>query len=126
MLLAATVPILPLTAGVLSWVLTGVVRRYALAHAILDIPNHRSSHRLAVPRGGGLAVAVSSLAGIPLCAWLGLVPWRFAVGLVGGGALVAAIGLLDDRRSVPAGVRIAVQATAAGWALYWLGGLRKI
>ena len=118
--------ILPVAAGLLSWALTRGVRQYALAHAILDIPNSRSSHKLPTPRGGGLAIAVSSLTAIAACGWLGWVPARFAIGLVGGGALIAVVGLLDDRRSVPAAVRIAVQATAAGWALYWLGGMPKI
>jgi Fuc2NAc and GlcNAc transferase len=102
------------------------VRRYALAHAILDIPNSRSSHELPTPRGGGLAIGVSALTAIAVCAWLGWVPARFAIGVLGGGVLIAAVGLLDDRRSLPAAARIAVHATAASWALFWLGRMSEI
>lgn len=36
-----------------SCVLTLVLRRYALAKSLMDIPNERSSHSTPTPRGGG-------------------------------------------------------------------------
>ncbi|MGH8435054.1 MAG: glycosyl transferase, partial [Pseudomonas sp.] len=39
-------------AGV-SLLLTGALRRYALARSLMDIPNARSSHSVPTPRGGG-------------------------------------------------------------------------
>ena len=45
-----------LMTGILSWVGTGVVRRWLSARQILDQPNARSSHHIPVPRGGGVAV----------------------------------------------------------------------
>ncbi len=43
-------------------VLTALVRRYAVARAVVDLPNERSLHRVPTPRGGGLAVALVVLA----------------------------------------------------------------
>ena len=47
-----------------SLVLTGLLRRYALAASLLDIPNERSSHSLPTPRGGGVAIVIIFLLGI--------------------------------------------------------------
>src|SRR5690554_2661166 len=88
-----------------TWVGTGLVRRYALARAVLDVPNERSSHTTPVPRGGGLAIAVVLLSGVLLAALTGHVDPRLALALVGGGILVATIGWIDDHRHVPAGWR---------------------
>lgn len=44
--------LLPITFGV-SLLLTWIIRRYALARSMMDIPNNRSSHSLPTPRGGG-------------------------------------------------------------------------
>lgn len=107
---------------VVSWALTGLVRRYALRTAMVDLPNPRSSHSRPTPRGGGLAIAVAALVGIALAALLGWTPPRVAAALVGGGVLVAGIGWVDDRREVPATLRLAVHFAAAAWALWWLDG----
>jgi Fuc2NAc and GlcNAc transferase len=107
--------------GLVSWWGTELVRRYAAARAILDVPNQRSSHLVPTPRGGGLAIAVAVLSGISLAAALGWVPVRLAAALVGGGAAVVWVGWLDDRSHVSARLRIAVQIGAALWALAWIG-----
>lgn len=109
-----------------SLALTGLVRRYALARALLDVPNARSSHTVPTPRGGGIAIAGVVLGGALLLALVGALPGRVATALVGGGALVAWIGWRDDRRHVPAPLRAAAHAAAALWAVAWLGGLPTI
>ena len=103
-------------------VLTGLVRRFALTHQLFDVPNERSSHTVPTPRGGGLAVVAIVLAGAGLLALVGRIPTETFVALLGG-ALVAWIGWLDDRRGLPARVRRASHFAAAAWALWWLGGL---
>ena len=113
-------------AGLLSWGLTGLVRRYTLRRGILDIPNARSSHLVATPRGGGLAMVVVFLASLLLLALQGAIGAKTAVALIGGGLLVAGIGWLDDRRGLPPLPRAVVQGLAALWALGWLGGLPSL
>jgi Fuc2NAc and GlcNAc transferase len=102
---------------------TGLVRRWALRRGLLDVPGERSSHRLPVPRGGGLAVAVVSLAAIVALHQLGFASHTIVLPLVIGGLAVAAIGLIDDVRTVRVPVRLLVHAFAASAAVYWLGGI---
>jgi UDP-GlcNAc:undecaprenyl-phosphate GlcNAc-1-phosphate transferase len=103
--LAVTVAAMPV---VLSW-----LRRSQL----LDHPNPRSSHSVATPRGGGIAVVLGMAGGLLTAqvdgyqgtSWL-LVPV----------ATYAVLGLADDRRSLPASLRLAVQALAAVAAVLML------
>lgn len=107
-------------------VMTGVVRRMALNSGLLDVPNQRSSHTVATPRGGGLAIVVAAALALVGLAVTGSLPARIVVALLGGGGLVALIGFVDDRRGVSASVRLALHFAAAVWALVWLGGLPPI
>jgi len=54
----------------LAAVLTGLMRRYALAAQLLDQPNDRSMHTVPTPRGGGLGLLPPLLAGWCLLAAL--------------------------------------------------------
>lgn len=112
-----------LGAVVLSWLLTGAIRRYAVARSILDVPNHRSSHAVPTPRGGGVAIVAVVLAGATAAWVVGLLADDVAAALVGGGALVALVGWIDDRSGLPAGVRAIVHFVAAGWVVFCLRGL---
>jgi Fuc2NAc and GlcNAc transferase len=111
---------------VISAVGTGMVRRFALSHGVIDIPNERSSHTTATPRGGGLAIVLACTASLVVFAALGMVQSRLVIALVGGGGVVALIGFLDDRRPMPVALRLAVHVVAAAWAVAWLGGLPAI
>ena len=115
-----------LAAGAAAGVLTGAVRRYALAAGVLDIPGHRSSHAVPVPRGGGMAIVAVFLAGTLLLAALGVVDWPVAAALAGGGALVAWVGWKDDHGGLAARWRALAHFAAAGWAVWWLGGLPSL
>jgi Fuc2NAc and GlcNAc transferase len=106
----------------LTFVLTALVRRFALAHGVLDVPNDRSSHRLPTPRGGGVAIVLSSIAASVVLLWRGILDVHLFLAL-SGGMVVAFVGFLDDRRQLSARVRLAAHIAAAFWALLWLGGL---
>ena len=96
---------------------------------LLDLPNDRSSHTQPTPRGGGLgfclAFAVTSLIGWglsyfwPAAAALNLFPNPLNVLLVL--LPLAIVGLLDDRFTLSAKVRYAVQIGAAAIALLSFG-----
>ena len=112
-----------LTALVVSWALTGWIRRYALAKSLIDIPNSRSSHSVPVPRGGGLSVVLVcsiGFVGLWLCDWLALNEF---LALFGAGSIVALVGFLDDHEHVAARWRLMVHFIGAIWALVCLGGL---
>jgi Fuc2NAc and GlcNAc transferase len=109
-----------------SWVLTLVLRRYALAKSLMDIPNERSSHSIPTPRGGGVAIVVSFLLALPVLGGLNLVSASALYGLLGSGLLVAIIGFADDHGHIAARWRLLGHFIAAGWALFWLNGLPPI
>ena len=115
--------LLVLAAFAASALLAGLVRRYAITHAVVDIPNERSSHSAPTPRGGGLAIAAVALVGIAALAIAGQLAPRVAVALGGGGLLVAAVGWVDDRRDLPAWPRLAAHVGASVWLVAWLGGM---
>lgn len=110
-------------AVLMSALLTGVARRLALSHGVLDVPNARSSHQIPTPRGGGVAIVLTCVVGSLVLFVLGRIPANLLWALTGGGVAVAIVGLLDDSWHVPAGVRFTVHIAAALWALWWLGGL---
>jgi Fuc2NAc and GlcNAc transferase len=112
-----------LCAAAAAAILTGAVRAYALRSSLMDVPNERSLHRTPTPRGGGIAIVLVTLAGLAGFAATGTIPGPLAWTMGGGGALVAAVGWLDDRRGVSAPVRALVHAVAAAWAVMWIGGL---
>lgn len=105
-----------------SWLLTGLLRRYAISRRLLDLPNERSSHRQPTPRGGGVAIVAVFLAGLLLLHERGMVSRPLLLALWGAGGAVAAIGFWDDKKSVAAGWRLIVHFAAAGWGLFCLGG----
>lgn len=94
-------------------VLTGIVRAWAIQRGILDVPNARSSHTDPTPRGGGLAIVVTTLCGTGLLAWLDVLDASDAAVLVLAGAIVALVGYVDDRRGLPAAPRFAVHILAS-------------
>lgn len=113
---------LPLATLLAALALTGVVRRYALARRLLDVPGHRSSHTRPTPRGGGLAIVASLIAALTTLYYLKLLAPTAYAALAGAGLAVALIGFADDHRPVAARWRLAVHFAAAAWALFWLGG----
>jgi glycosyltransferase WbpL len=122
----ASEPLVFAAVFIASMLLTGLIRRLALARGVLDVPNARSSHVRPTPRGGGLAIVVTVLCAIGLMYARGNVPPDLAAALLIGGPLVAVVGFIDDLRSVSVGARLAVQFAAFGWCMYCLGPLPPI
>jgi UDP-GlcNAc:undecaprenyl-phosphate/decaprenyl-phosphate GlcNAc-1-phosphate transferase len=93
-------------AAVLSFVLTPLVRRVALRFDAVDKPDQRRVNVVPIPRGGGVAVALSFIVvAVVLVAANNALrffsdPVAFDVGrvvaLLLGGAVAAAFGMLDD------------------------------
>jgi Fuc2NAc and GlcNAc transferase len=104
-----------------SAVITGLVRRFALAHDVIDVPNERSSHHRPTPRGGGASIVVATTLALAVLGWLGALRSELLLAMIGGGIAVAVVGFVDDQRPVSAAVRFGVHLAAAIWALIWLG-----
>ncbi|PHV11158.1 MraY family glycosyltransferase [Chitinimonas sp. BJB300] len=107
----------------LSFKLTGMLWRYALDRKIMDVPNERSSHLVATPRGGGIAIVLTFLGALPVL-WLAeIISSSVLLALVGTGFWVSLVGFLDDRGHIAARWRLMAHCLGASWALAWLGGM---
>ncbi|MGI9212972.1 MAG: MraY family glycosyltransferase [Methylococcaceae bacterium] len=99
-----------LTILILSYYLTLRVRRYALNN-LMDMPNHRSSHSIPTPRGGGVAFVTAYYLGLLIL--LGLKQISLETGLISLAALpIVFVSWIDDHQHVPIKYRIVVQATS--------------
>jgi Fuc2NAc and GlcNAc transferase len=103
--------------------MTGTLRRYALAKNIIDVPNARSSHSIPTPRGGGVSIVVAFLAALAVMAFQPGGQTDALVALGGAGAVIAALGFMDDHGHIAARWRLLGHFAAAIWILFWLGGL---
>jgi Fuc2NAc and GlcNAc transferase len=110
-------------AGAMSFILTGILRGYAIKRKLLDIPNLRSSHAVPTPRGGGVAIVVVFLFGVTALALFNAITISLLIALLGAGGWVALIGFVDDHGHISAHWRLIAHFAGAGWALVWLGGL---
>lgn len=111
---------------VVSYGLTWLLRRYALARSIMDIPNARSSHSSPTPRGGGVAIVVAFLVAL---LWMGsasLIELSSVWALFGAGGFIALLGFLDDHGHIAARWRLLGHFGASIWALFWMGGFPSI
>jgi len=112
--------ILGAAATVFSLLLTPAVARLAARLGVMDVPTARKRHRVPVPRVGGVAVglaaALAIATGAIADAVLGTGPavdldsWT---PLVAGGAVVFAVGLLDDLVPLSPVAKLAGLVTAA-------------
>ncbi|WP_405242560.1 MraY family glycosyltransferase [Lentisalinibacter salinarum] len=108
-----------------AYLLTGLVRRFALQSNMVDVPNARSSHNVVTPRGGGVAIVLVFT--VVLLYW-GLATDSALNPLIAlGGALpVAAIGYLDDRFGMSVSIRMLVHVLASGWFVYWVSPVAPV
>jgi UDP-GlcNAc:undecaprenyl-phosphate/decaprenyl-phosphate GlcNAc-1-phosphate transferase len=131
--IGATGQILPwllialLTAAAGSFLLTPVVRRVAIRFDAIDLPGHRRVNTSPVPRGGGVAVAASFIGvTLGLLALNAVVHFvsippsidaRDLVGLLLGGLLATALGVVDDYLDLRARWQFAGQLGLAFFAI---------
>jgi UDP-N-acetylmuramyl pentapeptide phosphotransferase/UDP-N-acetylglucosamine-1-phosphate transferase len=87
----------------------------------LDHPVDRSLHRVPTPRSCGIGIPLSFLAGAIAARVSGRLPDPLAF-LALAALLVSAVGFLDDRRHIPAWMRLLAQTAAAALAV--AGGCR--
>lgn len=104
----------------------GVVRRWATALGVLDLPGGRSSHERPTPRGGGLAIAVIGLV-VFVIVGVGNQPRAGALlWLALGAAIVAGVSLADDLRSLPVSIRLAAHFLGAFVVVNGIGALSGV
>src|SRR6516225_28473 len=118
--------VLLITAAV-TFVLTPLVRRVAVATRAIHAPRARDSHTKPTPLLGGLAMYGGLVAGLIVATRLTFLQDPFAsagskteAGLLLAGGLLVVVGFIDDRWRLSAISKLAGQVAAAG-ILVWSG-----
>ena len=106
--------------------LTPLLAGWARRRNLLDVPNARSSHVVATPRTGGAAFVPALLVGLGLFQLFGERLAIEAFVMVSAASGLALVGLVDDVRPLPAGVRLVVQVGIAGALVSALGPLPMV
>jgi UDP-N-acetylmuramyl pentapeptide phosphotransferase/UDP-N-acetylglucosamine-1-phosphate transferase len=76
-------------------------------------PNARSSHRIPTPQGAGIAVVAATLiAAIAVIAFGGATEMKIPVAVFAAMLFIAAVGFVDDVRTIPVVPRLLLQAAA--------------
>jgi UDP-GlcNAc:undecaprenyl-phosphate GlcNAc-1-phosphate transferase len=115
-------------AFLLSLVLTPGAKWLGVRFGAVDIPSARKVHTRAIPRIGGLAIAVSFFLAIAACTFLmsdisNLLSWsRPRIFGILGGVVIFAVGFFDDFHRLGPRIKFLAQIIAATLAYY--GGLR--
>ncbi len=84
---------------------------------IMDHPGHRSSHAIAVPRTGGIAILLGMVLSLAV---FGKPTAPFLLGL-GSVAIIAAVSFIDDLITISSGVRLVVHLIVTTAAVELIG-----
>ncbi|HWN26860.1 MAG TPA: MraY family glycosyltransferase [Actinomycetospora sp.] len=108
-----------LSAAVVTYLLTGLVRRLALRIGAIAVPRGRDVHTIPIPRLGGVAIYLGVLGGVFVASQLPVLRRAFdysteTVAVLVAGGVIVLVGALDDRFGLDALTKLAGQATAAG------------
>ena len=99
----------------LTAISTPLVRKFAVWLGFVDTPADRKIHSAPVPLMGGLAIALGALVAFILL--VSLLPISFVtpsiIGMIAASLLIVILGLIDDRRQLPAWVKFSGQIIAA-------------
>lgn len=124
--MSLTIIISCLFAFLFSFALTRFVYFHAQHLSLMDIPNQRSCHQIPTPRGGGIAIVTTFLLIVLGLLYTHKIDTNFAYALLGGGILIAGVGLWDDIVSIPVSIRFLTHTLSAIWVIYWLGGFTAL
>jgi UDP-N-acetylmuramyl pentapeptide phosphotransferase/UDP-N-acetylglucosamine-1-phosphate transferase len=122
---AGQAALVTVAAFAVGWAAVGALLPILRRRGVLDVPNRRSSHDVAVPRGGGLGLLAGFAVGLAVALALGMpMPgW----GVLGGLAMMAGLGLYDDLAgNLSVGWRLLIQAAAAVLVIQGFGPLQRL
>ena len=119
------IAILIIILGFFSFLLTYLIRLFALRKKIVSIPNERSLHVVPTPLGGGLAIVLTWYIGITILFFSGIVERSLYFALLSG-ILLAFVSFIDDMIGLKPSVRLFFHFVTAIAAFIFLGGLRQL
>ena len=101
-----------LTALVVSFLMTPVVKSFAYKVGAIDVPKDaRRMHHKPIPRLGGLAIFAGFMVSILLFVDIRLNPQMQSILL--GAVIIVVLGVVDDIMALPAKLKFVVQIAAA-------------
>ena len=104
--------------GAVTWVGIGALRRWMLRHAMVVVPNERSSHAIPTPQGAGaVMVAMVFVCWVILFVHHANLSSAWDFGVLAAAAGVALISWLDDRAHISFKWRLLVHVVAAAAAV---------
>ncbi|MEJ2885553.1 glycosyltransferase family 4 protein [Actinomycetospora aeridis] len=108
-----------LSAAVVTYLLTGLVRRFALRIGAIAVPRGRDVHTIPIPRLGGVGIYLGVVGGVFVASQLPVLRRAFdysneTIAVLVAGGVIVVVGVLDDRFGLDALTKLAGQATAAG------------
>jgi UDP-GlcNAc:undecaprenyl-phosphate GlcNAc-1-phosphate transferase len=122
-----------LISATLTFLLTGLIRRFAIRAGAIANPRARDVHVIPIPRMGGLAMYLGVAGGMAMAHQLPVLRRAFEysldpVGVLIGGGVIALIGAVDDRFEIDAWTKLAGQVLCAGvlvifgvqWNVFWV------
>jgi UDP-N-acetylmuramyl pentapeptide phosphotransferase/UDP-N-acetylglucosamine-1-phosphate transferase len=113
--------------GVFAWAVVALWIRVSLRAKIVDVPNARSSHVRATPRGGGVGIVATVVVGVALVLAAERAEGIETAVWAGGLALfVAVFSFVDDVRSLPSLVRLVLQVGTAAVAVWKFGAFPAV
>lgn len=112
------------SALIVSFSLTFIIRKIAVKKKVMDNPNERSSHSKPTPRLGGIAIVTTWFLSLFAFYLAGVLEKELFYALLSG-LLIAIVSLVDDIKPVSAKIRLFVHILASAIAFYFLGGLRQ-
>lgn len=118
------VAILILILSFFSFLLTYMIRLYAVKKKVLSIPNERSLHIIPTPVGGGLAIVLTWYTGISFLFFYDIIDHNLYYALLCG-ILLTIVSLIDDIIGLKPLIRLVFQFIVTTSAFCFLGGLRQ-
>jgi Fuc2NAc and GlcNAc transferase len=108
-----------------SFGLTYLIKNYAIKKSLVDIPNDRSSHHVATPHGGGVAIAITWFLGLSYLYYVDDISSQLYMALAVG-LVIAIVSYIDDLIELSPKLRLSAQACVAFMGLYFLGGFQEL
>lgn len=110
---------------VLSFILTYLVKNYAIKKSLVAEVNDRSSHTIPTPHGGGIAISITWYIGLIYLYTNNQIDNVLFFALIIG-VLISAVGLIDDIVDLKPKTRMLVFILVGMTGLYIVGGLNTL
>ncbi|MCK9472248.1 glycosyltransferase family 4 protein [Sulfurimonas sp.] len=109
----------------ISFILTYLIKDYAIKKSLLADVNERSSHTVPTPHGGGIAIAISWFAGLTYLYSIEQIESSLFYALLVG-VIISMVSFFDDIFDLLPKFRILIQALVAVCGLVAMGGLESV